>query len=384
MDSAWLMLLSLALGILAGGGFTALIYSAAKRGRRAAAVVRPKIPDGVHEVIEALEAAAVVVDASNNVVKVSAAATSMGLVSDAHLTHTEIVKLVDHVRRTGVNKTAEITVPKNSFGETGTHLHLRIARLSPRYVLLVANDHTESTHLDDVRYDFIANVSHELKTPISAVGLLSEALEEASNEPEQVRRFAQRLSTEAQRLNRITQEIIALSRLQTEDTLAKAHTVAVDNIISAAIDQNRVVADAQKVTLVTGGATGLTVHGDEPLLIVALHNLIANAIVYSPENSRVGIGVTPGEGIIEIAVTDQGIGIPEDDLNRVFERFFRVDPARCRHTGGTGLGLSIVKHAVRNHGGEIRVWSQPGRGSTFTIRLPETSTNHSGHREKST
>ena len=127
-------------------------------------------------------------------------------------------------------------------------------------------------------------------------------------------------------------------------------------------------------TLVKGGAKHVEVFGDESLLIMALHNLVGNAIQYSLDNSRVGIGVRVEDGVVEIAVTDQGLGIASEDLDRVFERFFRVDQARSRNTGGTGLGLSIVKHVVENHGGDVRVWSQLGRGSTFTIRLPEAST----------
>ena len=117
-------------------------------------------------------------------------------------------------------------------------------------------------------------------------------------------------------------------------------------------------------------AATLKVLGDEAMLVTAVHNLIANAIQYSTKPSRVGIGVTRTDDIVEIAVTDQGVGIPDDELDRVFERFFRVDQARSRATGGTGLGLSIVKHIVQNHGGDVRVWSQAGHGSTFTIRLP--------------
>jgi two-component system sensor histidine kinase SenX3 len=124
---------------------------------------------------------------------------------------------------------------------------------------------------------------------------------------------------------------------------------------------------------VSGGDAGAEVFGDETMLVTAVHNLIANAIQYSPDGSRVGIGVSQRDGVVEIAVTDQGVGIPEGERDRVFERFFRVDSARSRNTGGTGLGLSIVKHVVQNHGGDVRVWSQQGRGSTFTIRLPEAS-----------
>jgi two-component system sensor histidine kinase SenX3 len=250
---------------------------------------------------------------------------------------------------------------------------VRVARLGARYILLLAEDRTESFRLDEVRRDFVANISHELKTPIGAVGLLAEALQAASDEPDQVRRFAKRLTKEADRLARITKEIIDLSRLQAADALKSPKAVEIDHMVALAIDQTRVAAESNRVTIVSGGDAGAEVYGDEPLLVVALHNLIANAIQYSPKGSRVGVGVSNGDGIVEIAVTDQGVGIPDEDLDRVFERFFRIDPARSRHTGGSGLGLSIVKHVVQNHGGDVRVWSQPGNGSTFTIRLPEAS-----------
>jgi two-component system sensor histidine kinase SenX3 len=238
-------------------------------------------------------------------------------------------------------------------------------------VLLLAEDRTESFRLDAVRRDFVANISHELKTPIGAVGLLAEALDGASDDPEQVRRFAHRLNEESQRLARITQDIIELSRLQAADAPGNAERISARNVVSAALDQNRVAAEARNIELVVKGDKSAEVLGDETLLVTAVHNLVSNAIQYSPDDSRIGIGVRTIDGVVEIAITDQGEGIPEGDLDRVFERFFRVDQARSRNTGGTGLGLAIVKHAVQNHGGEVRVWSQPGRGSTFTIRLPE-------------
>jgi two-component system sensor histidine kinase SenX3 len=204
---------------------------------------------------------------------------------------------------------------------------------------------------------------------------LAEALDSASEDPAQVRRFAQRLTEESTRLARITQDIIELSRLQAADALSDAELIPVKFAIAAAIDQNRVAAEARNIELATRGDKKAEVYGNEALLTVAVQNLISNAIQYSPNGSRVGIGVRTTDGVVEIAITDQGEGIPEEDLDRVFERFFRVDQARSRHTGGTGLGLAIVKHAVQNHGGDIRVWSQPGHGSTFTIRLPEASHN---------
>ena len=373
MDSAWLVLASLALGLAVGAGFVWLLHIAARRGDHAVQVVSPTVPDGVDQVLDALESAGVVLDPSNNVIKASPGATALGLVWNGLLVHPHLVELVDRVRRTGDPITEESELPRGPFGDVLLHLSVRVARLGSRYVLLLAEDRTESFRLDAVRRDFVANISHELKTPIGAVGLLAEALDDASDDPQQVRRFAHRLSEESQRLARITQDIIELSRLQAADALGHAERVSVKGVVSAAIDQNRVAAETRHIELATRGDKAAQVLGDEALLVTAVHNLIANAIQYSPDDSRVGIGVRTVDGVVEIAVTDQGEGIPEEDLDRVFERFFRVDQARSRNTGGTGLGLSIVKHAVQNHGGEVRVWSQPGRGSTFTIRLPEAS-----------
>lgn len=373
MDSAWLVPAALAFGVLLGAGVFGVVLVSARRGQRAVDVVSSAVPDGVDQVIEALESAGVVIDPSNNVVKASPGALAFGLVWNQALVHPELVTLVDQVRRTGEPITEELNLSRGPFGDANIYLFVRVARLGARYILLLAEDRTESYRLEEVRRDFVANISHELKTPIGAVSLLAEALVSASDEPDQVKRFAKRLTKESERLARITQEIIELSRLQATDALTHAELVDVDQVVAMSIDQNRVVADGNKVQLVSGGDAGAQVYGDETLLVTALHNLISNAIQYSPTGSRVGVGVNQHEGIVEIAVTDQGVGIPEDELDRVFERFFRSDPARSRNTGGSGLGLSIVKHVVQNHGGDIRVWSQPGNGSTFTIRLPAAS-----------
>ena len=373
MDSAWLVPAALAFGIVVGAGVFAIVLIAARRGQRAVDVTSTAVPDGVDQVLDALESAGVVIDPSNNVVKASPGAVSLGLVWNQALVHPELTKLVDQVRRNGDPVSEELHLSRGPFGDATIYLGVRIARLGARYILLLAEDRTESFRLDEVRRDFVANISHELKTPIGAVGLLAEALVSASDEPEQVKRFAKRLTKESERLARITQEIIELSRLQATDALAKAELVDIDQVVAVAIDQNRVLAEAHKVQLVSGGDAGAEVYGDETLLAVALHNLVSNAIQYSPKSTRVGIGVSNRDGVVEIAVTDQGVGIPDEDQDRVFERFFRTDPARSRNTGGSGLGLSIVKHAIQNHGGDVRVWSQPGHGSTFTIRLPEAS-----------
>lgn len=373
MDTAWLVPLALVVGVAAGAAIVGVIVASARRGQRAVDVVSTDVPDGIDEVLDALESGGVVLDPSNNVVKASPGALAFGLVWDQRLVHSELVELADRVRRNGAAITRELELSRGPFGEASIYLFIRAARLGARYVLLLAEDRTEAYRLDAVRRDFVANISHELKTPIGAVGLLAEALQAASDDPDQVRRFAKRLTKESERLARITQEIIELSRLQAADALSKPDIVAIDEVVAQAIDQSGVLAEAHKVNLVSRGDAGAEVYGDEALLVVALHNLISNAIQYSPKHSRVGIGVSSVDGVVEIAVTDQGDGIPEEELERVFERFYRIDPARSRRTGGSGLGLSIVKHVVQNHGGDVRVWSQPGSGSTFTVRLPEAS-----------
>ena len=374
MDTAWLVPLSLAFGVVVGAGVTLIVALAARSGRLAEEMARQVVPEGVDQVLDVLESAGVVLDASNNVIKASPGALALGLVWNSDLVHEELITLVDMVRRDGEPLTEELHLSRGPFGDASIHLLVRVARLGARFILVLADDRTESYRLDDVRRDFIANISHELKTPIGAVGLLAEALVEASDDPDQVRRFAKRLTKESNRLARITREIIDLSRLQADEALRKPELIDIDGVIAQAIDQNRVAADKHDMRLVSGGDAGIEVYGDETLLTVALDNLISNAVQYSPNGSRVGIGVSSSDGVVEVAVTDQGIGIPEEERDRVFERFFRSDPARSRHTGGSGLGLSIVKHIVQNHGGDVRVWSQQGHGSTFTIRLPAAST----------
>ncbi|MEQ1736281.1 MAG: ATP-binding protein [Rhodoglobus sp.] len=373
MYSEWLVVAAIAFGAVLGAGIFAIVLIAHRRGEHAVSVVSSAVPDGVDQVLDALESAGVVLDPSGNVVKASPGALAYGLVFNQSLVHPELEELVDRVRKNGDPITQELNLARGPFGEAVIYLSVRVARLGARYILLLAEDRTESYRIEEVRRDFIANISHELKTPIGAVGLLAEALQSAAKDPDQVKKFAKRLTKESERLARITQEIIELSRLQATDALTKADLVDIDHVVSVAIDQNRVVADARRIQLVSGGDAGVEVYGDEVLLVTALHNLISNAIQYSPDGSRVGIGVDLSDGIVEIAVTDQGVGIEDEEKERVFERFFRTDPARSRNTGGSGLGLSIVKHVVQNHGGDIRVWSQPGNGSTFTVRLPEAS-----------
>jgi two-component system sensor histidine kinase SenX3 len=237
-------------------------------------------------------------------------------------------------------------------------------------VALVLQDVTEARRVEAVRRDFVANVGHELKTPVGALSLLAEAIEDAADDPETVRRFATRMTHEADRLARLVRELIDLSRLQGGEPLPELVPVEVDTVIAEAVDRTKLAASAKQIAIVTGGEGGLVVRGVESQLATAVTNLLANAVAYSPEHTRIAVGARGRAGFVEVTVTDNGIGIPREDRSRVFERFYRVDQSRASRTGGTGLGLAIVKHVATNHGGSVSVWSEEGLGSTFTLRIP--------------
>jgi len=232
------------------------------------------------------------------------------------------------------------------------------------------DDLAEERRVDAVRRDFVANVSHELKTPVGALSLLAETILSAADEPDQVKHFAERMQTEASRLASLIQDVIDLSRLQSDDPMTRAEVVDVEVLVTRAFDEVRTLAVSRDIELIRSDEAGVEIYGDRGQLLTALRNLLTNAIVYSPQGTRVAVSSRMNEGIAEIVVKDQGIGIPSHDLDRIFERFYRVDQARSRSTGGTGLGLAIVKHVCQNHGGECIVWSEVGTGSTFTLRLP--------------
>lgn len=239
-----------------------------------------------------------------------------------------------------------------------------------RFAVVIVDDQSEQVRMEASRRDFVANVSHELKTPVGAMGVLAEALLASADDPEAVRPFAEKVLVEANRLATMVGELIELSRLQGADPLPELSIVDVDGVVNEAISRHKVAADSAEITITTDAPSGFRVLGDEPLLVTALANLVSNAIAYSPHGSPVSISRRRRDGFIEIAVTDRGIGIGRKDQQRVFERFFRGDKARSRATGGSGLGLAIVKHVAANHNGTITLWSQPGTGSTFTLAIP--------------
>jgi two-component system sensor histidine kinase SenX3 len=295
----------------------------------------------------------------------------MGLLRDGRLQSPELIALIRVVRRTNQSQTGKIEIPRGPIGEGMRDLTVKVISLEQGdQILVLISDESEAERVHEVRRDFVANISHELKTPIGALSLLSEAVLAAKNDPESVTKFATRMQHEAKRLTDLVQEIINLSRLQDSDPLQAADELSINDLVREAVDQCETTSEARNIWVTINEGAEATVLGDREQLIMAIHNLIENAINYSPENTKVSVTTSIEEDIVEISVADQGIGIPEGDLDRIFERFYRVDPARSRETGGTGLGLSIVKHVSSKHGGEVKVWSSPNVGSTFALRLP--------------
>lgn len=373
MNIELLLLIAIAVGAIAGAGFSTLLFVAARQRQTATRLSTWQVPEGVAALIELLEVPALIVDPSHNVMAASPLAYSLGFIAQGRLVTPELVQLVDNLRDREDRLTGDFEVARGPFGDASLSISAMASHYGVRFTLILVTDKTEFRRLEEVRRDFVANISHELKTPIGAVGLLAEAIEQAAEDPKMVKHFASRLQTEGQRLAGITKEIIELSRLQAEGALKSFEKISIDDVIAQAVDRNRVVATLKNVDIIAGGEPDTHVFGDSGSLVVAVDNLISNALQYSPNNSRIGVGVSRQRDCIDIAVTDQGIGMTADEAARVFERFYRTDQARSRTTGGTGLGLSIVKHTIQNHGGEVRVWSRPDNGSTFTIRLPEAT-----------
>jgi two-component system, OmpR family, sensor histidine kinase SenX3 len=335
-----------------------------------------RLPSGVASVLSVLSSSAVVLDIADRVLMASQAARTFGLVKDGQLMVGELLALVRQVRRDGETREGEIDLSGSSFGGRRASFAVRVAPLGgDGLILLLAEDQTESRRVEEVRRDFVANISHELKTPVGALALLAETMEEAADDPEAVRRFAGRMRQEASRLTYLVQDLITLSRIQAAEPVPDPIPVDLGAVVAEALDRVRMKASARGIELVAAcDEERVLVLGDEDLLVTALRNLLDNAVAYSPERTRVVVSASrEGTRTAQISVADQGIGIPERDLERIFERFYRVDPARSRATGGTGLGLAIVKHVMAAHRGKVTVWSQEGVGSTFTLQMPVVS-----------
>lgn len=335
--------------------------------------------DQLRRLVSALPSGVVVLTSQDEVVMANPAARAMGVVVGNRIDVASVADIVRRTRRAGAGLDGQLDlppVPPPPLTRPRPDQEPLAVRVRTRplggvgHIAVILDDVTESRRVDAVRRDFVANVSHELKTPVGALHVLAEAVHAASDDPVAVRRFADRMTHESARLARLVQEIIQLSRLQGADPLPQLRPVAVGNVVAEAVDRNRLAAQTRGISVAVIGQTDAGVLGDESQLVTAVANLLENAVNYSPRGTRVGLGVRCAGDTVEISVADEGIGIAEKDLERVFERFYRADPARSRETGGTGLGLAIVKHIVTNHGGTVGVWSSEGAGSTFTLRLP--------------
>ena len=375
--------------LLLGVGLGLVIAALLRRGQHVDRLTVPQVvevavPEGTRRVLEVIRSAGVVVGPHDEVLDSTPYALKLGLTRGTRVAIPRVLEMVRQARREQRLLAEEVNVSRGSRDHriADLLLELRVAPMPGGLVLVLAEDLTNARRVEATRRDFVANVSHELKTPIGAVSLLAEAVEEAADDPEAVRRFATRLGIESARLADLVSQIIDLSRLQAEDPMSRAEVIEVDDVLIEAVDRCRVDAEQHGVSITIAGESSQHVMGDHLQLSTAVGNLVENALVYSEPGARVVVAarrqVRSDDDYVDITVSDNGIGIPADQLERIFERFYRVDYARSRANGGSGLGLSIVKHIAAAHHGDVTVWSQPGRGSTFTLRLPTHQPVQSG------
>ncbi|GAB2539394.1 sensor histidine kinase [Brachybacterium huguangmaarense] len=373
----WILLLLAALiGLVTGGAAMQAWHRGARRRGSLADAPAPPVPEAAAEVLSILSSAYVVLDSAGDVLRASPLAYSYGLVR-AHrsdyprLASAKLIELAADVGRNGGFRDERMSLSRSNSGDGEVIMDVRMGALGSHGVLLLADDLTGAERVEETRRDFVANVSHELKTPVGAITLLAETMEDAADDPDAVRRFAARMQTESRRLANLVQEIIELSRVQGTSFVPDASAVDVDTVVREALAAHRTAAIGAGIEVTVGGTSGVQVYGSAARLTTAVSNLVANAIMYSDAGSRIGVSLHREGGMAEIVVKDEGVGIAAEDIDRIFERFYRVDRARSRARGGTGLGLAIVKHIASDHGGEVTVWSRPGHGSTFTLRVPE-------------
>jgi two-component system, OmpR family, sensor histidine kinase SenX3 len=355
---------ALILGLIAGAGIARARHRSA-----AAPPAGPTISVLLQRLVHSSHNAVVVLNEFGDVVQHNPRAEELGVVRNRRVdNHTKRAAAL--AKETGEPVEIELRPPERSLGRGPEAVRGEIRPLGDGFLAVDAADESEAVRLEATRRDFVANVSHELKTPVGAMALLAEAVLDAADDPEAVRRFTGKILREATRLGTLVTELIALSRLQGAERLPELHAVDIDAVVRDALSRSRLSAENTGIDIATDADSALLVEGDRTLLVTALANLLENAVAYSQPGSPVSVSRRRVGEYVEIAVTDRGIGIPEDEQQRVFERFYRLDKARSRATGGTGLGLAIVKHVAANHGGEVKLWSRPGTGSTFTLRIP--------------
>lgn len=375
MPNGALLLLAAGLGLLVGVWATVAFFST-ERARRREVVLPPITDDQItaSPILDSLPQDYIIVEKDGGVSRASTRAYSYGIVNDDDVVRLEFQRIIDQTQSDGLIHGQEIRMKRSTLTEdVESRLIVRSAPMSGGRILVLFEDSTAKLRLEEARRDFTANVSHELKTPVGSISLLSETIAKSADDPEAVRHFSAQLTKESRRLGILVQELIQLSRLQEGDAFRASELVSIDDVVAEAMDRMAVEAETRGVNLMTGGTKGLYVYGDRAMLTTAVRNLLDNAVRYSRPHGRVSIGVSTHDGLVSLAVVDQGQGITSEQQERVFERFYRGDKARSRDTGGSGLGLSIVKHVVADHGGRMNLWSAPGQGSTFTILLPEAN-----------
>jgi len=355
--------------------YDSLVY---RRGSLALEELTPanfKVDQKLVDLLELTDADYIIVDSEDSVITSSETVANIGLIKGSRITSENIRKIIRNARKRNEVIETEVAIPRGSLTNGFHERRVRIAQIGrDGNVAVLIFDDSEARRLDAVRRDFVANISHELKTPIGGISILAEAISEGSDDPEMVKNFSERMKIEASRLSHLVQEIIDLSRIQDQNTTQNSQIVSLKHVIEEAIYQSKVRAEKRHVEINFVCDEDIEFFGDRKQLVMAISNLVENAINYSPERTTVNVLLKKNEEIAEITISDQGVGIAEEDIDRIFERFYRVDSARSRETGGTGLGLSIVKHVISNHGGDVQVWSVPGTGSTFTVLLPLNQT----------
>ncbi|MCG3749018.1 sensor histidine kinase [Amycolatopsis sp. Poz14] len=358
-----------AIGALVVGAVAGFLAARVRARREAARPLGPTVAELLERLIRSSNNGVIVLNRFGDLVLHNPRAYELGLVR-VNQADPRARKAAEQVVETDEPMEVDLS-PLESRGRRQPEAVLGEVRpLGDGFTVVEAVDHSEAIRLEAVRRDFVANVSHELKTPVGAIALLTEAVLDAAEDVEEVRRFGGKILRESTRLGQLVTELIALSRLQGAERLPDLNVVEVDAVVREALGRTTLSAESADITITTDTPSGLLIEGDRTLLVTALSNLLENAVAYSSAGSPVSISRRLADGMVEIAVTDRGIGIAEDEQQRVFERFYRADKARSRATGGTGLGLAIVKHVAANHGGSVGLWSRPGTGSTFTLRIP--------------
>jgi two-component system sensor histidine kinase SenX3 len=365
--------MEIALGLILGivlGGFLTYLFISYQRKPEIFNASSNSSRSMILKLIQSLPDIVIWVDGDDKIKYASDVALSLNIARDEKIQIDSLEELISMARKVDEPITKKVKA-KRPLGIAKLNLDTWVMRLERGEVLLWAQNNSIVSRVETVRRDFVANISHELKTPVGALSLLAEAIEEAGKDSEAIQKFAKRIGPETKRLTNVIRDIIDLSQVQSDDPLASATPVEVDRVINEAIDAVQLLADLHSIEIVQVKSPEVKIIGDEYQLVMAVRNLLSNAITFSPVNSRITVGAKLKDGVVELTVSDQGIGISLENQSRIFERFYRVDPARSRSTGGTGLGLAIVKHVCENHGGEVSVWSVQGQGSTFSMKFPQ-------------